>query len=203
MKLNIGSSSCHLDGWINLEYDEAYWRPNKFSGERLSSKATRDMPDVFGDAKNLKMYQNETFDEVRSSHVLEHIPQANTVATLREWFRVLKPGGTVRVIVPDLAFVIDKWINKEENKKWWDVYLNDPGLYCESELKKPFGHIDDAFVHVMYLDGHHVSGYTPDLLEYYLKVAGFTEIERCDEDEQDIPDCTVCDLSLRLKGVKP
>ena len=105
MKLNIGSSSCHLDGWINLEYDEAYWRPNKFSGERLSSKATRDMPDVFGDARYLgALYKSATFDEVRASHVLEHIPQLQTLSTLKDWHMVLKPGGTLRVIVPDFQF---------------------------------------------------------------------------------------------------
>ena len=203
MKINIGSSSCHLDGWVNLEYDESYWRKNVFSGERLSPKATRDMPDVFGDARNLSEYRDETFDEVRSAHVLEHISQSETIKSIREWYRILKSGGVVRIIVPDISFIIDKWINKEENKEWWDVYLNDRGLYCESELKKPFGHIDDAFMHIVFLDGHHVSAYTPDLLKYYMELVGFINIERCDDDERDIPDCTVCDLSLRLKGVKP
>ena len=28
-KLNIGSSTCHLNGWINLEYDENFWKNQK------------------------------------------------------------------------------------------------------------------------------------------------------------------------------
>ncbi len=202
MKLNIGSSSVHLDGWINLEYDEIYWKKNTFSGERISSKATRDMPDVFGDASNLHMYDDNVFDEVRASHVLEHIVQGKTISTIKEWYRVLKPKGTVRIIVPDIEFIINKWINKDENKDWWDVQLSDLGLYMDSELKKPFGHIDDAFVHLAFLNGHHLTAFTEELLKYYMEIAGFKNIERCDIDEQDIPDCTVCDYSLRLKGTK-
>lgn len=202
MKLNIGSSSCHLDGWINLEYDETYWRQNKFSGERISSKATRNMPDVFGDAICLEMYEDCMFDEVRSSHVLEHLPQSKTLKALTEWYRVLKPGGVFRVIVPDLGFFIDKWINREKEKEWWDVQLSDKGLYCDSEAKKPFEIIDDAFVHLIFLNGHHLNAFTYDLLKYYMETVGFVNIERCDKEEEDIPDCTVCDYSLRLKGIK-
>lgn len=201
MKLNVGSSSCHLNDWINLEFDENYWRKCTFSGEKISSKATRNMPDVFGDGRRLN-YPDNHFDELRSSHVLEHIPQQECLKTLREWHRVLEPGGIIRVIVPDFGFVIDKWLNKEENKEWWDVYLNDKGLYMESERGKPFDNIDDCMMHIFYLSGHHVNAFTHDRLKYLLEEVGFTDIERCDEEEQDIPDCTVCDLSLRLKGIK-
>lgn len=203
MKLNIGSSSCHLDGWINLEYDEAYWRKHSFSGERLSSKATRNMPDVFGDARYLgALYESGIFDEVRSSHVLEHIPQSQTLLALSGWHTVLKPGGIVRVIVPDFQFFIDKWNNRENEKEWWAVQMSDKGLYCDSERKAPFKTLDDAFVHLIFLNGHHLNAFTYDLLSEYMMAVGFVDIERCDKEEEDIPDCTVCDYSLRLKGIK-
>jgi len=202
-KLNIGSSSCHLNDWINLEYDEGYWRKNTFSNEVLSPKATRSMPDVFGNATDLSdLYKDNTFDVVRSSHVIEHIPQGQTISAIRECYRILKPDGIVRIVVPDIAFFIDKWINKDDNKDWWDVQLSDRGLYCDSELKRPFANVDDAFVHLLYLNGHHLTAFTPELLKYYMELVGFKNIERCDKEEEDIPDCTVCDYSLRLKGVK-
>jgi SAM-dependent methyltransferase len=202
MKLNIGSSSCHLDGWVNLEYDEQYWKKHKFSGERISPKATRAMPDAFGDATRLDKYADNTFDEIRSSHVLEHIPQSKTIGTIKEWYRILKPGGIVRIVVPDILFLIGKLINKEDNKEWWDVQLSDKGLYCDSERREPFRIVDDAFVHLIFLNGHHLNAFTFDLLEYYMKTTGFKNIERCDKEEEDIPDCTVCDYSIRLRGLK-
>lgn len=36
-----------------------------------------------------------------ASHVLEHIPWYKTEEVLREWVRVLKPGGVLEVWVPD------------------------------------------------------------------------------------------------------
>ena len=202
MKINIGSSSCHLDGWLNLEYDESYWKKHSFSGERISSKATRDMPDVFGDGADLSQFSDNTFDEIRASHVLEHISQNRTVQTLKEWNRVLVPGGVARVIVPDTFFCIDKLLNKDDNKEWWDGQINDKALYIESELKKPFEIEDEAFMHLLFLNGHHLCGFTPDLLKLYMEKAGFKDIERCDKEEEDIPDCSSYDYSLRMKGTK-
>lgn len=203
MKLNIGSSSCHLDGWINLEYDVQYWRKNTFSGERISPKATRDMPDVFGDAKNLSnLYKDNTFDEVRASHVLEHLPIGVAIATLKEWNRILKVGGLLRVIVPDIEFIINKWVRRESEEKWWNVQKNDLGLYLDSELKSPFNNEDEALVHLIFLNGHHKNAFTNKTLSRYMSISGFDDIRRCDNEEENIPDCTVCDYSLRLIGRK-
>jgi predicted SAM-dependent methyltransferase len=44
-------------------------------------------------------------DEVRASHVIEHFDLDEVPAVLREWARVLKPGGRLTVITPDLAFM--------------------------------------------------------------------------------------------------
>ncbi len=43
-----------------------------------------------------------TFDVVYHSQVLEHIPKENAPAFLAECLRVLKPGGILRVVVPDM-----------------------------------------------------------------------------------------------------
>lgn len=43
-------------------------------------------------------YADMTVDAVHASHVLEHVP--DQVASLREWFRVLKIGGTLVLFVP-------------------------------------------------------------------------------------------------------
>jgi len=43
-----------------------------------------------------------SFDVVYHSHLLEHLAKAEAVPFMQECFRVLKPEGTVRVVVPDL-----------------------------------------------------------------------------------------------------
>lgn len=53
--------------------------------------------DYYGHACSLPFHSN-TLDYVASSHVLEHV--ANPVAALAEWYRVLRPGGMIYLVVP-------------------------------------------------------------------------------------------------------
>jgi predicted SAM-dependent methyltransferase len=54
-------------------------------------------------------YPSASFDAVYSSHVLEHFTKAQCLDMLRECFRVLRTGGVVRVVIPDLGVTIDEY----------------------------------------------------------------------------------------------
>ncbi|MSU48867.1 MAG: class I SAM-dependent methyltransferase [Opitutus sp.] len=54
--------------------------------------------DFYGHACALP-FHSHTLDYVIASHVLEHV--ANPVAALAEWYRVLKPGGIIYLVVPN------------------------------------------------------------------------------------------------------
>lgn len=60
--------------------------------------------DYYGDACELP-FHDSSLDYVASSHVLEHV--ANPVAALSEWFRVLKHGGIIYMVLPDLRRTFD------------------------------------------------------------------------------------------------
>ena len=49
-------------------------------------------------------------DLVYSSHLLEHLPFDFAPEFLKEHYRVLKPGGVIRIVVPDLAKLIDLYL---------------------------------------------------------------------------------------------
>jgi len=49
------------------------------------------------DASSLS-FDDSTFDRVIAAHVLEHLRDAHRV--LREWVRVLKPGGVLSLVLP-------------------------------------------------------------------------------------------------------
>ena len=51
-------------------------------------------------------FEPDTFDLVYSSHVLEHFHRNETLNVLKEWFRVLKPGGILRLSVPSFENII-------------------------------------------------------------------------------------------------
>lgn len=53
--------------------------------------------DYYGHACALP-FHDQSLDYVLASHVLEHV--ANPVAALAEWYRVLRPGGIIYLIVP-------------------------------------------------------------------------------------------------------
>jgi len=52
-----------------------------------------------------------TFDGVYHSHVLEHLDREDAPGFLAEWFRVVKPGGILRVVVPDFELLARSYLD--------------------------------------------------------------------------------------------
>ena len=63
-------------------------------------------------------FHDNEFDVVHSSHCLEHIPWYQTDAALKEARRVLKPGGTLEIWVPDFAFIVESYLKGVCGDKW-------------------------------------------------------------------------------------
>ena len=55
--------------------------------------------DIRASGDDLRMFRDGELDYVVSRHNLEHY--VDVVKTLLEWRRVLKPGGTLAIVVPD------------------------------------------------------------------------------------------------------
>ena len=63
-------------------------------------------PDILRqDLEKTLCFAGDTFEGVYHSHVLEHLPKAAAESFLKECFRVLRPGGVLRVVVPDLEVI--------------------------------------------------------------------------------------------------
>jgi SAM-dependent methyltransferase len=62
---------------------------------------------IRGPLDDLGVFADATVDLVYASHCLEHFSYFHTPAVLREWVRVLKPGGILRVAVPDFGALAD------------------------------------------------------------------------------------------------
>ena len=58
------------------------------------------------DGRTLPMFKNNSVDLIYSSHMLEYFDRFEVVDVLREWFRVLKKGGILRVAVPNFESLV-------------------------------------------------------------------------------------------------
>ncbi len=56
-------------------------------------------------------YDDDSFDVVYHSHVLEHFPKNKALPFISECYRVLKPGGIIRIAIPDLEQIIRCYLN--------------------------------------------------------------------------------------------
>ena len=57
-------------------------------------------------------FHNNRFDVIYNSQVLEHFSKEKASNFVRECFRVLKPGGIMRVGVPDLENIVNEYLKQ-------------------------------------------------------------------------------------------
>jgi ubiquinone/menaquinone biosynthesis C-methylase UbiE len=55
-------------------------------------------------------WANDSVDVLYSSHTLEHMSRDQGHEFLRQCHRVLKPGGVIRIVVPDLSCVVKRYL---------------------------------------------------------------------------------------------
>ena len=61
-------------------------------------------------------FEDQSFDVVTSWHVIEHV--LNVAETLRDWFRVLKPGGVMVLETPDAGYLKARIRGPRYHKFW-------------------------------------------------------------------------------------
>jgi FkbM family methyltransferase len=113
-------------------------------------------------ARDLSRFSDNTFTDIYASHVLEHFDYINELeAVLKEWYRVLMPGGTLYISVPDLDVLAHL------------ITLKDELTFEErfSVMRMIFGgHIDRY--------DYHAVGLNQDFLTSFLANAGFANIQK-------------------------
>jgi predicted SAM-dependent methyltransferase len=99
-KINIGAGpNWYKEGWEVLDNGSSDYSPSwKHKGKCWDSK----LPD-------------ETFDVVYTHHMLEHVPHFRMEKTIAEFNRIMKNGGTLRIVVPNLRNAVMAYINNDES----------------------------------------------------------------------------------------
>ena len=64
---------------------------------------------------DLYFAEDNSIDVIYAAHVLEHFGRLEYKDVLKEWFRVLKPNGILRVSVPSFEAVIEYYTKHDNN----------------------------------------------------------------------------------------
>ena len=84
MRLNLGCGGRRLEGYVNIDADPGC------------------KPDLLVDSVSVLPYGDHEADEIRMDSVFEHLHKWEQIPALREWRRVLRPGGVLAINwVPD------------------------------------------------------------------------------------------------------
>jgi predicted SAM-dependent methyltransferase len=118
--LHLGCGLTAPAEWVNVDGSWNAWfakRPRlrrALSAVRLvpRSQTAVDWPTNVqrADLRGRLPFPDASFDAVFSSHTLEHLHRSEAVRLLRESYRVLKPGGRVRGVVPDLRAIVEEYL---------------------------------------------------------------------------------------------
>lgn len=107
-------------------------------------------------------------DFVYSSHFLEHMSRTDATHLLRESFRVLKPGGVVRVVVPDLAYAVSLYASgrKEEMLTQYFFVEDDDSYYARHKYMYDCASLTAQLAEIGFKEieqQRYQTGKTPDL----------------------------------------
>jgi SAM-dependent methyltransferase len=151
LRLNLGCGDKILPGYVNVDVVEA----------RAGMK-----PDVVCDLHDLAPFEDASADEILSVHVVEHFWRWEIRDVLREWLRVLKPGGRMIVECPNILSAAQGLLespveaareDQAGQRTMW-VFYGDP------KWKDPL------MIHRW--------GYTPESLRALLAEAGLREVRQ-------------------------
>ncbi|MEH2204207.1 MAG: glycosyltransferase [Nostoc sp.] len=101
-KLNIGCGDVKFDNWINIDIDK-------------DKKAV----DLVCNAAQRLPFDDDSCALIYNEHFLEHLTVEEARFFLRECHRVLQPGGILRIAMPSLEDVVEKYNSEDwQNQEW-------------------------------------------------------------------------------------
>ncbi len=189
-KLHIGGGWHLLDGWLNTDIEL--------------------IPDVMRmDATQRFPFADETFQYVYTEHMIEHVPYQEGIRMLQECHRVMRNGGIIRVITPDLAAIVGLYsseLGADQQK-----YLT---WFCQTLVPQECPPSAVSAINAMFRLWGHQFIYDEETLADSMRAAGFRSVKRYGlgesrhldlqnmENQQRYPDGLLNFESVALEGFK-
>jgi len=186
--VNLGCGLAVAPGWINVDASlnalfggapeyvlKALYRisgANRYYTNEAYCRLLKENRFVFHDLARSVPFSTGSVDVIYSSHFLEHLLRQDALNLLHEAFRVLKPGGLIRIAVPDLALVLK---------------LYDAGQ--AGKMLQNYFFVEDMASFL----ARHKYMYDFKLLQDALAEAGFSDVRRCEFRQGCVPDLEILD----------
>ena len=177
--VQYGCGRCAPDAWLNFDASLRL-RLERIRGLRMLLRATVGIlfPPTArpGDIVRGLPVPDGAADGVYCSHVLEHLPRDDVPIALRNTFRMLRPGGVFRLVVPDLQWRARRYLDAatRADPTAADRFLESSALGARSRPRTPA-----AVIRNLLGKSAHLWMYDFAALERLLAEAGFGGIRRC------------------------
>ncbi len=233
-RLHLGCGLTTPPGWLNVD---GSWNARLAKMPRLRAllcklriipAANAEIPlnrDIFvHDLTRSLPFPDNMFTAVYASHVLEHLYLEDGKEMLRESFRVLRPGGVVRMVVPDLRPIVLEYtggfsfgedraygyITPEFKRTRPKADVLNTRLLLRDEAA-PEGSVLFRAYQLMKNMRLHKWMYDAESLVYHIRDAGFVDVEPKGLHESRIPGIQEVEQPIRVErgvgvcveGVKP
>jgi predicted SAM-dependent methyltransferase len=175
-RVHLGCGDHYLEGWWNVD---------------LERKG-----DVTADLSRSIPFRSGAVDYVHSEDFLEHVDLARGRALLAECFRILRPGGVLRVLTPDLKGLVERLYLDREARHL---------AFCRVQLQAE-GPCEALNMHLR-MEGAHRFVWDYELLERTLVETGFSvrkvSFNRSRHPPLRYLDLRDFDLNLFVEAAKP
>ncbi|SHN72988.1 class I SAM-dependent methyltransferase [Desulfovibrio litoralis] len=153
LKLHLGCGTVYHKGWINIDNN---------SDNNINEL------DLHWDLRYKLPFPDNSVDFVFHEHFLEHLTVQEALSSLKDTLRVLKPGGVLRVAMPDLRQAVSDYLNPV----WKDLpWLKQYGL--------TFVQTKAELMNMNFRAWGHQYLYDDEELLRRLQEAGFEKIKIC------------------------
>jgi predicted SAM-dependent methyltransferase len=121
IKLHLGCGTMYKEGWINIDNNS----DNNIEKLDLNWDLRKPLP-----------FPDNSIDFIYNEHFLEHLTVEEGILSIKDFFRVLKPGGTMRIAMPDLEETVALYFEKnwKENNKIFFEKLGLTFIQTRAEL---------------------------------------------------------------------
>ena len=209
-KLHLGCGTIAPSDWINIDSSWNAWlakHPLLKYSIKMTGMIKGDLLDIpwpknillHDITKNLP-FKDNSIDYIYSSHSLEHLYLEQAKILLKECFRVLKPEGIFRIIVPDLKAFVKKYLtdtHKESDPEGTKadrllilLRLQQPNPNSKNLIVRCYNRLNNTDSHKWMYD--------TKSLTFYLKRAGFTNVKTRKLFESKINDIKTIEQPIRL-----